>query len=161
MPKPSRPEGPGDLAMAKPELELRDSQGTSERARPRTIAEALRLQNRNQLAGEKMRQEGGVKRRLEFTALDAKATPFGDYDATFIEAVESRWFNLLDNISYDGYRRGRVVLRFHLTYDGRITDLEIVETHGFSIEGHRTGCMGGVGRIDDQVAVHPHLNRGA
>jgi hypothetical protein len=127
LPKPSTPQAPGDLAMAKPELQLRESSGTSERARPRTIAEALRLQNRNQLAGRAMKQEGGVNRRVEFTALDAKATPFGDYDAAFIEAVENRWYNLLDNVSYDGYRRGRVVLRFHLNHDGRITDLEVVE----------------------------------
>ena len=125
--KPKTPEPPGDLAMAKPEVNLRNDTGTAEQARPRTIKEALMRQNRNQLAGQKMKQEGGVKRRLEFTSLDAKATPFGDYDAAFIEAVESRWFSLLDNMSYDGYRRGRVVLKFRLSFDGRITDMQVVE----------------------------------
>jgi hypothetical protein len=127
--KPKTPQPQGDLAMAKPEVNLRDDTGTAEQPRPRTIKEALQRQNRNQLAGQKMKQEGGTKRRLEFTSLDAKATPFGDYDAAFIEAVESRWFSLLDNMSYDGYRRGRVVLKFRLNYDGRITDMQVVDSN--------------------------------
>jgi hypothetical protein len=125
--RPRTPQPVGDLAMAKPETELRKDTGTADQARPRTIKEAMMRQNRNQRAGEKIKQDGGVKRRLEFTSLDAKATPFGNYDAAFIEAVESRWFSLLDAMSYDGYRRGRVVVKFHLNYDGRITDMEIVE----------------------------------
>jgi hypothetical protein len=30
-------------------------------------------------------------------------------------------------MSYDGYRRGRVVLQFHLNPDGRITDMKVLE----------------------------------
>lgn len=125
--KPTTPEPQGDLAMAKPDIVLRQDTGTAERPRVRTLREALQRDNRNQLAGEKMEQRGGVKRHLEFTGLDAKATLMGDYDASFIAAVENRWFTLLDNLSYDGDRRGRVVLKFHLTFDGRITDMEVVE----------------------------------
>lgn len=127
--KPRTPQPAGDLAMAKPETQLRKEEGTAEHARPRTIKEALSRLNRNQLSGRKMKQEGGVNRHTEFTSLDAKATPFGDYDAAFIEAVESRWFGLLDNNPNANYRNGKVVLRFHLTYDGRITDMQVVENN--------------------------------
>jgi len=127
--KPQAAQPPGDLAMAKPSAELRPDQGTSEESRPRTIKEALMRQHRNQLVGEKMKQEGGVRQHLEMTSMDAKATPFGRYDAEFIDAVQSRWYDLLDNVSYDGYRRGKVVVQFHLNFDGRITDMTIVDNN--------------------------------
>ncbi|HHY87258.1 MAG TPA: hypothetical protein GYA07_17230 [Verrucomicrobia bacterium] len=127
-PKPRTPEPIGDLALAKPDVTLRNDAGTAEEARPRTIKEALLRQNRTQLAGEKMKQEGGVARKLEFTALDAKATAFGDYDAALIEAVQARWYDRLDQLSYDGYQRGKVVIRFKLNYDGTVSDLEVVDT---------------------------------
>lgn len=106
--KARTPTPPGDLAMAKPDAYLRQDNGTAEESRPRTIKEALMRQHRNQLVGEKMKQDGGVSRFRLDPGFDAKATPFGQYDAEFIEAVQSRWYDLLDNISFDGYRRGRV-----------------------------------------------------
>jgi len=116
------------LTLAKPDFDLRSGTGTAEGSRPRTLAEArARAQARSGLPGEKMKQDGGVKRRLEFAALDAKATPFGSYDAAFIEAVSQRWYDLLDQMSFDGYQRGKVVLQFALNYDGRITDMKVVE----------------------------------
>jgi hypothetical protein len=128
-PKPTSPQPPGDLAMARPDVTLRPDAGAADEARPRTIKEALLRQHRNQLVGEKMKQEGGVRQRLEMTSLDARATPFGRYDAEFIEVVQSRWYDLLDNLSYDGYRRGKVVVQFHLNYDGRITDMKVVDNN--------------------------------
>jgi hypothetical protein len=125
-PKQAMP--PGDLAMAKPDLNLRQDDGKAEEAKPRTIREALMRQNRNKLVGEQMKQEGGVSRHLEMSSLDAKATPFGQYDAEFINAVQSRWFDLLDNMSYSGYRRGKVVVQFHLSYDGRISDMKVLDS---------------------------------
>ncbi|HLP78978.1 MAG TPA: hypothetical protein VK327_18920, partial [Candidatus Paceibacterota bacterium] len=125
--RPAVQQPQGDMAIAKPETESRKTEGTVEHARPRTIREAMARLNRNQLAGEKMKQAGGVKRRAEFTSLDAKATSFGDYDAAFIDAVENRWFSLLENNPNANYRNGRVVLRFRLNYDGRITDMQVVE----------------------------------
>jgi hypothetical protein len=124
--KPLSPTPPGDLAMAKPEMMLRPDTGTAERSRPRTVKEAMMRQNRNQLAGQQMKQEGGVTRLRLDPGFDVKATPFGVYDAAFIEAVESRWFALLDQISYDNYRHGKVELQFCLNYDGRITDMQVV-----------------------------------
>jgi hypothetical protein len=122
--KPAQPVG--DLAMAKPDLNPRQDTGTAERPRPRTLAEA-RARQENRPPGEKMKQEGGVKRRLEFAALDAKATPFGAYDAAFVNAVSDRWYALLEQKRYDGYQRGKVVLQFALNSDGRITDMKVVE----------------------------------
>ena len=119
---------PGDLVMAKPDVTLRQDDGFTEHSRPKTIKEALMRQNRTQLVGEKMKQDGGVSRHLEMSSLDAKATPFGSYDAAMIEAIQSRWYDLLDQISYNNYRNGRVVVQFRLNYDGRITDMRIAET---------------------------------
>ncbi len=125
--KPTTPTPPGDLAMAKPDVNLRKDTGTAEQSRPRTIREALLRQNRNQLAGEKMKQDGGVNRSHIEASFDVKATAFGAYDAAFIQAVEQRWFDLLDNMSYNGYRRGKVLVQFHLNYNGSISDLKVVE----------------------------------
>ena len=74
-----------------------------------------------------MRQDGGTQRRHIEASFDVKATAFGAYDAAFIEAVEQRWFALLDNMSYNGYRRGKVLVQFHLNYNGSISDLKVVE----------------------------------
>lgn len=126
--KPKPTKTPGDLVMAKPGVTLRQDDGFTEHSRPRTIKEALMRQNRQQLVGEKMKQNGGVSRHLEMSSLDAKATPFGSYDAALIEAIQSRWYDLLDQISYNNYRSGRVVVQFRLNYDGRITDMRIAET---------------------------------
>ncbi len=117
---------PGDLALAKPEPRP-EKESTEpkppQRERPRTLAAAKAL------AGEKMKQEGGVKRRLEISSVDAKATPFGAYDALFIAAVSSRWYSLLDSQEFARERTGRVVVEFRLTYDGRITDMREVENN--------------------------------
>jgi hypothetical protein len=126
-PKPKPASSMGDLAMFKPDPNLRPDEGKAEEQRPRTIREALMRQHRDTLVGDKMKQDGGVKHRLDISSLDAKATPFGDYDARFIEIIQSRWYDLLDNQSYDGYRNGKVSLQFRLYYDGRITDMKVLD----------------------------------
>ncbi len=122
-------QAPGDLAMARPEPKPRSDQGQAARPRPRTIREALARQSptANRIPGEKMKQEGGVQRRLEFAALDAKASPFGSYDAALIEAISRRWYSLLDDRDYASDSRGKVVLQFRLHHDGRITDMSVAE----------------------------------
>jgi hypothetical protein len=124
-PKPSYT--PGDLALAKPEPTPRKGEGEAPEPKPRTVAEAkARLQN-SQLAGEKMKQEGGVKRERIASSLDAIATPFGSYDAAIIAAVQNRWYDLLDTRRYARDRVGRVTLRFRLNSDGTISELAFVE----------------------------------
>jgi hypothetical protein len=126
--QPQPTKAPGDLVMAKPDVTLRQDDGFTEHSRPRTIKEALLRQNRTQLVGEKMKQDGGVSKNKIVASYDAKASPFGAYDAALIEAIQSRWYDLLDQISYNNYRSGRVVVSFRLNYDGRITDMRIAET---------------------------------
>jgi hypothetical protein len=107
---------PGDLTLAKPE----DFQ-QQQQERPRTLQQAHRL------PGQQMKQEGGVHRQALVPSFDVKATPFGAYDAAFIEAVTQRWYDLLDSRQFARDRSGKVILRFHLNYDGRISDMEVTE----------------------------------
>jgi hypothetical protein len=78
------------------------------------------------LAGEKMRQEGGV-RRHGLVSLDVVASPFGNYDRDLIYAVQERWYSLLDEHGFAGERTGKVTLRFHLNQDGSVTAMNLVE----------------------------------
>lgn len=136
--QPSRPKQPaeqeaklspalGDLALAKPDPNSRQDRNEAEKQRPRTIQEAKSRQQLNRIPGQQMKQEGGVKRRLDFASLDARATPFGAYDAAFIEAVTQRWYDLLESREFSQDRRGHVVLKFDLNYNGNITDVKVVE----------------------------------
>ena len=118
----------GDLAMAKPTPESKPDTGTAEHSRPRTIVEAKMRQPPNQLPGQKMKQDGGVRRHLAISSFDAKATSFGAYDSAFIDAVQTRWYDLLDSQQFALNRTGKVVLRFNLNYDGRITDMHQEES---------------------------------
>ncbi len=117
MPDPPKPKPvSGNMTIAK--VDLKPPQ---EKKRPRTIKEAL-LQR-----GEQLKQDGGATQRPN-ASLDVKATGFGAYDRAFIDAVSSRWYDLLDNMSYDAYRQGKVVVQFVLNYDGRITEMKVVES---------------------------------
>ena len=117
---------PGDLTLAKPELNPRTDTGNAEKPRPRRLSEVVKNQP-SRPPGQKMKQAGGVKAKLDFASLDAKATPFGAYDAMFIEAVSQRWFDLLDARDYASDARGHVQLEFRLHHDGRITDMRVLE----------------------------------
>jgi len=112
----------GDLTLGKPPENQPEEQA---QPRPRTLKQALAQQH--QLPGLKMKQEGGVRREALVPSLDVKATPFGAYDAAFIQAVSQRWYDLLDSREFARDRSGKVVLRFHLNYDGRISDMKVVQ----------------------------------
>jgi hypothetical protein len=134
--KPKLAEPPGDLALAKAEPAPRKDEGQAEQPRPRRISEALaRQMTRQTLTGQKMKQEGGVKRRLEISSVDAKATPIGDYDYALIEAVQQCWYGLLDAQRYASDYRGKVVLQFRLHHDGSVTELRVVENSAGPIPG--------------------------
>jgi hypothetical protein len=122
-PKPAL--NPGDLTLGNPQDELRQTQGDAEQQRPRTLKQALALANR--LPGVQMRQDGGVRREALVPSLDVKATPFGAYDAAFIEAVTQRWYDLLDRHNFAEDRSGKVTVQFHLNYDGSISNVKILD----------------------------------
>ena len=106
---------PGDLTLAR----LEEFQ---QQERPRTLKQANASQSR--LPGPKMKEEGGTHRQTLVPSFDVKATPFGAYDAAFIEAVTQRWYDLLDSQQFARDRNGKVILRFHLNYDGTIADIQ-------------------------------------
>jgi len=112
-PKPKPAQKPGDQAIA--------TIGEPAPERPRTLAAARAA--KGMLAGEKMRQDGGVNRRGQLS-VNVKGTPFGAYDAAFIAAVQQRWYDLIDT-SQVVPRSGKVQLQFRLIYDGRITDMKV------------------------------------
>jgi outer membrane biosynthesis protein TonB len=122
-PKPD----PGDILVARaapkppPQAPVEQS-----KPKPRTLAEAMA--QKGIIQGQKMKQEGGVKRNSLQTSLDAKSTPFGSYDAAFIAAVQARWFSLLEQKDYVGNSSGKVVLEFRLNKDGRILDMRVAES---------------------------------
>ena len=110
----------GDLTLANP-----SKVEPQEQPRPRTLKQALAQQH--QLPGVMMKQEGGVRHEALVPSLDVKATAFGAYDATFIQAVTQRWYDLLDSRQFSRDRSGKVVVRFHLNYDGTITDMKVMQ----------------------------------
>jgi outer membrane biosynthesis protein TonB len=130
--KPKPAYTPGDLTMARPEDKPRKDEGEAKEAkpsRPRTVREALARMQNSGLAGEKLKQEGGVKRRALEPGFDVAASPFGAYDRALIEAIQYRWYSLLDRHDYASDSRGKVVLQFHLHYDGRVTDMKVAENN--------------------------------
>ncbi len=120
---------PGDLALAKPQ-DLQPQQPP----RPRTIREALAQQNR--LPGVQMRQDGGAHRQALVPSFDAKATPFGAYDEAFIEAVTQHWYDLLDSQKFAQDRTGKVMVQFHLNYDGTITGMKVLDNNVGELLGY-------------------------
>ena len=117
----------GNAERAKPEIKPRPETLTpAAPARPRTLAEAQARQPALALIGEKMKQDGGVKLRAQFSALDAISLPFGAYDAAVFAAIQDRFLSLCESQILTR-AQGRVVIDFHLNYDGRISDLVVQE----------------------------------
>lgn len=111
-------------ALARPSDNTYADNAPPVRPRPRTIAEAKARQA--MIAGEKMKQDGGVARRGP-VQLDVKGLPFGAYDEAMIAAIQSRWFSLLDERRYAG-ATGRVKIEFKLYQDGSVRVVEPSET---------------------------------
>ncbi len=122
-PEKTKSTPPGDLAKARTEPDPSETVTIPTKERVRNLAAARTQKN---IAGEKMKQDGGVRRHGQLN-FDVKATSFGAYDAAFINAVQQRWFDILDNTSF-GQRSGKVVLEFRLRYDGQIMELRQTET---------------------------------
>jgi len=64
--------------------------------------------------------------RLEASP-DLLATPFGAYDAAIIQAIQLRWFSLLEGMPSARSAKGKVLLRFDLMADGNIGNMTVVE----------------------------------
>jgi hypothetical protein len=137
---PKKAYTPGDLVMAKPQTKAQDKEGQAATVapdaqpqpvhhRPRTLAEA---DAQHGLAGEKILQHGGAARIRMDSSLDAVKTSYGDYDAEFIDAVQTHWFQLLEKVTVIP---GTVVLEFRLHPDGRITDMKIIENGASELLG--------------------------
>lgn len=127
-PRPTREQKPGEtlVARAAPRPQPPETPPVQPPKRPRTLAEA-KIQ-KGIIEGQKSQQEGGVRKANLATNLDVQRSPFGAYDTLFIQAVQARWFNLLDEREFVGGQAGKVVLEFRLNHDGRITALRVVET---------------------------------
>lgn len=108
---------PGDLILGNP-------RPAQPQTRPRTLQQALAQRHR---PGVQLRQNGGAEHIALAPSFDVKASPYGAYDEAFIEAVSQRWYDLLDSQNYALDRTGKVVVRFHLNYDGSISDMTVLQ----------------------------------
>lgn len=130
--KPKEVQTPGDLTLAKPEEKPLKNDGASDakkaqpekqrKRRPATIAEAKAAN----APGEKLKQDGGVKRFDLSGSFDVKGSLVGSYDQRFIEAVRQCWHDMLDDIS--ATRPGIVRLEFRINYKGQISEMRVAES---------------------------------
>jgi len=94
---------------------------------PQTRPQKLSQVQPRTTPGVRMSQSGGAPRPSLVPSFDVKASAFGLYDQKFIEAVSQRWYDLLDSRKFALDRSGKVVVRFHLNYDGTVSDMTVVE----------------------------------
>ncbi|MGA2867366.1 MAG: hypothetical protein ABSF95_23060 [Verrucomicrobiota bacterium] len=126
--KPKPTLASGDLTVGRPEEVARKGEGQAERPKRRRLEDVPPEERAAALAGQKMKQEGGVGRHtLEMSSLDVRATPFGSYDAKIVYAVQKRWYELLEEQRFAGARTGKVVLQFHLNSDGTVSQMRLME----------------------------------
>lgn len=123
-PKPEAKPRPGDLALARPSEKPPEPKPKPPPPRPRRLDQA-RLQKG--IAGERMKQPGGVRRFSLEPSLDVRATPFGSYDALIIAAIQKRWYDLLASRDFAANYSGKVIVEFRLNSDGRVTDMKVTE----------------------------------
>jgi outer membrane biosynthesis protein TonB len=133
---------PGDLVMAKPRELMDTNQGKAEvgtgagqeaqpeHHRPRTIQEALAERG---MLGQRTRQSGGVHNLQADPSFTAIGTSYGDYDAEFINAVKTRWYQLLE--THGETPPGQVVVEFTLLPTGRVTDFKVVSNSVDDLSG--------------------------
>lgn len=135
-PKPQEAAKPGDTARSKPANAPVVGEDLSKRAgepvpetppRPRTLA-AARSQMSPTLPGVQTKQDGGVQRRAAISAVDARGTPLGAYDAEFIAAVQNCWYQLIDDSPAGALTSGKVQVKFRLHDDGTIRGARVDST---------------------------------
>ena len=133
-PKPKGGPAPGDLAMVKPapkpgegktESDTGDAQAATHK-RPRRLEDVAPTQTA--MIGQKMKQDGSVRRTRLSPSFDARGSTFGEYDAAFIRAVSDYWHGLVDERNYARDKVGHVVLDFKLNFNGTISEVKVIET---------------------------------
>jgi len=75
-----------------------------------------------------------VEHRSVVSNIDPKSTPFGAYDVQVIQAVQKRWFALVDRNPVLRLRTGRVVVSFQLFRDGSVANVKVIESSGDGVE---------------------------
>ncbi len=149
--KPENPlkiEEKGDLILAKrteplPEPKAQPREETAPpapkpaaKARPRRLASVIPPpDSQSAILGEKVRQTGGARRFGIESTFDVRSTEFGAYDAAIIAAIQKRWYDLLEDRNISRREVGKVILEFHLTVDGRITNMREQESEVASTLG--------------------------
>jgi len=122
---------PGDGAVP------RGDEGKAPQPRPRTIAQArAQLPQASGIVGEKMKLEGASRLQRVMSSFDTEGTIWGQYDAKFIAIVKSQWYQFLDQHPEAFNWAGRVVVKFRLNHDGRITDLQVIENSSGEMQGY-------------------------
>lgn len=97
-----------------------------QRPRYKKVAEARR--DKGMLVGERMKLNGNVARTGIDSSLDVKASPLGDYNYRLVQAVQERWYQLLDERKFALERSGKVVVRFNLHPDGTVSEVKTAES---------------------------------
>lgn len=97
-----------------------------QRPRYKKVAEARR--DKGMLVGERMKLNGNVARTGIDSSLDVKASPLGDYNYRLVQAVQERWYQLLDERKFALERSGKVVVRFNLHPDGTVSEVRTSES---------------------------------
>lgn len=118
----------GDLEKLRPVQKTtpKIEESSESRGRPKTIAQAKAMLADTRPAGEKMQQDGGVKRQEPTSNLAAGASPLGQYDAKLIEAIKYTWWGILEDRSTVG-TKGSVRVEFRLHADGHISLLRVTD----------------------------------
>ena len=131
IPKPAPPPPPKPVPAPEPApkpqpdtLQIQPTPKPAPRSRPKTIEEAMmRRAASSGLAGQKMRQDGGVMRKGR-GSLDVKGTSYGGYDKILSEAIQQRWYSLIRERK--PLPKGMVTVKFRLLHDGRIDRVETI-----------------------------------
>ncbi len=92
-----------------------------QRPRYKKVAEVRR--DKGMLVGERMKLNGNVARTGIDSSLDVKASPLGDYNYRLVQAVQERWYQLLDERKFALERTGKAVIKFNLHQDGSVSDV--------------------------------------
>lgn len=91
------------------------------------------------LVAPKMKLNGNAPRVSVDSSLNVKASPLGDYNYRLVQAVQERWYQLLDERKFALERSGKVVIKFRLHMDGTVSDVRtdqstVGDTYSFLCE---------------------------